>query len=728
MPVAELHFFDADDPNGSTIFECTTDDEFVKGIHLNIERDSLGGGTVNFARKVPGGLFVRDIVFPEVLVRVLVPAISETKYYHGFFINPRQQQVVSKAEQGGKGFTFGGPGPKHYLERMLLWSASFSGNDNAVDRDAGVWTWPETAKVGRVLSRLIQEDTDNPTGPFLPDLTKSFGDVNDSDGVPWTDDVSGTEDLILRIQDNYLKIMWILEDLSGMVTDIDLGEVGDPLLQLNAYQTYGTDRTASILFEEGVNIAADLDVEGSSYAKASHALVKGNDGAYELAVRPGWSAGQLKKIVPTAWDTSNNVQLDNAGERYLSRQQFGEQQIKLHIIPGTTALAGEYFPGPPGTGSDFWTGDVVSLTTGLGSPTELDYDDEPQAVTGIELELTDAVRDDTTLMAARSWDISLSLNEERKSNNTSRDLAGSRGTVTAPPNIIRFCLPTIPPTESGGSTILSLTWDFETSNLDNGTSTYDLMASRQDNPISGPVGTWWGHNGGLSTQPQIDPRVPIVAGQVVRVQGDFSKQLSSTTSVSSVLVRFYTSAVSGTPIDTQSIGIPASGNGLGIVATIDSTVIAPTGANYFTIAPGRNLYGDNITLSVEGAFIPDDPGIERSGLLELVGSSTRAARCDHRHHVLRDVTPQITDDALNGYPDGTFWIVVDDVDAPTTIFATYLSVDSTEGAAVWITDPDDSGDGDETEPNLRWEPVTNGEDVFVWLADDLVLEFKDYSL
>jgi len=26
----------------------------------------------------------------------------------------------------------------------------------------------------------------------------------------------------------------------------------------------------------------------------------------------------------------------------------------------------------------------------------------------------------------------------------------------------------------------------------------------------------------------------------------------------------------------------------------------------------------------------------------------------------------------------------------------------------------------------RWEPVTDGEDVFVWESDDLVMEFKEY--
>ena len=137
MPAAELHFYDADDLNGAILFQCSTDDEFVKSIELDIQSDSLGSGKVTFARKVGTALFTRQIVVPEVLVRVLIPSIHATQYFGGFFINPRQQQVISEAEDGGDGFTFAGPGPKHYLERMILWSESFTGVGGNVDTEAG---------------------------------------------------------------------------------------------------------------------------------------------------------------------------------------------------------------------------------------------------------------------------------------------------------------------------------------------------------------------------------------------------------------------------------------------------------------------------------------------------------------------------------------------------------------------------------------------------------------
>ena len=447
MATAELYFYDADDPNGATIFECSTDDEFVKGLKLDLQRDSLGSGTVTFARKVGVGLFTRQIVVPETLVRVLIPSIHSTKFVHGFFINPRQQQVVSKAEKGGEGFTFGGPGPKHYLERAILWWTSYTGIGGNVYPEMGVWVWPETARTGAILNRLLLEDSANPYGPFLPDLTNSFDGTNDSNGDPWDEDIAtGDDDLRLKIQENYLKLLWMLEDISGSTSVIDLGTVSNPRMQLEVYQTFGRDLTGplgadTVAWIEGVNIADDLNVEGSSYAKASHALVKGNEGVYRVAVKATWDPGELKKAVGTAFDATNINALELAGTRFLRRQDNGENQIDLRIVPGFDPENGLYMPGWTGSNGHFLPGDTISLTTGQGTPTELDYQNEDQAVTGVTLELLEAVRDDTDLAAARSFEVTVHLNEERKSSNSSSDLAGNRGTISAPAPILQLCKP-----------------------------------------------------------------------------------------------------------------------------------------------------------------------------------------------------------------------------------------------------------------------------------------------
>jgi hypothetical protein len=76
---------------------------------------------------------------------------------------------------------------------------------------------------------------------------------------------------------------------------------------------------------------------------------------------------------------------------------------------------------------------------------------------------------------------------------------------------------------------------------------------------------------------------------------------------------------------------------------------------------------------------------------EQTGTSIMASRCDHRHHVLRTTTPTADDDKASGYPLTTLWTQVDDLDDPTTVVSTWLSVDDTNGAAVWL--PLDSSGG-----------------------------------
>ena len=98
-----------------------------------------------------------------------------------------------------------------------------------------------------------------------------------------------------------------------------------------------------------------------------------------------WSPGELKKAVATAYDSSSPAILDRAGRRFLRNQEYGEQQIDLKIITGWDPVNGLYMPGPDGSDGHFWVGDTIDLTTGMDNSTILDYQSEPQAVTGIQL-------------------------------------------------------------------------------------------------------------------------------------------------------------------------------------------------------------------------------------------------------------------------------------------------------------------------------------------------------
>jgi hypothetical protein len=768
MPAAELHFYDADDLNGSILFQCTTDDEFVKSIELDIQRDSLGSGRVTFARKVGTALFTRQIVVPEVLVRVLIPSIHATRYIGGFFINPRQQQVVSEAEDGGDGFTFAGPGPKHYLERMILWSSSFLGGNNNVDREAGLWVWPETASAGRILNRLFSEDANNPDGPFLPALTNDFTATDDSNNDPWTEDVaSGADDFRLRIGDDYLKILWTLEDIASLTTLIDLGEVGDPQMLLRAFETYGRDLTGplgadTVHWIEGVNIRADLDVEGSSYRKASHALVRGNDGIYELAVRDAWSPGELKKAVATAYESSSPTILDRAGRRFLRNQTFGEQQIDLNIITGWDPVNGLYMPGPDGTDGHFWVGDTIDLTTGMDNSTILDYQSEAQAVTGIQLELEEAVRDDTDLQAARSFAVTVSLNEERKSSRTSEDLAGNRGTVSAPPNVLKLCQPRLvtelepvalvgaacsasgdnfdseyPPWSGDKEEYVEITvtdavpeghslvavvgvqqtgcdalpdtvydqqgnaWTKDAEYENTGSSSDDTIQIWHCN-VGDPLlpGDYirWAVNVGGSLDPGAESNgrcfgvyqfsTFLTVDTVGTGAGTFNNSVSISTPAGDLVIAGVSAfLISGGDADWEEL-IPQteiSGSGAN-QSSVFAEYLLPGGATTWTPTCSGN--NDWAAIAVSYSAAASGSGGANDGNADLVGTSPRAARCDHRHDVHRDTAPTVDDDfATAGYKLGTIWAQLDDLGTPTEIVALFLAVDVSTGAAVWLEFP-----------------------------------------
>jgi hypothetical protein len=72
------------------------------------------------------------------------------------------------------------------------------------------------------------------------------------------------------------------------------------------------------------------------------------------------------------------------------------------------------------------------------------------------------------------------------------------------------------------------------------------------------------------------------------------------------------------------------------------------------------------------------------GHADLIGTSNRASRCDHRHDVHRDRAPTVSDDGSIGYKLGTIWAQLDDLETPTEVVGVWMLVDASEGAAVWL--------------------------------------------
>jgi hypothetical protein len=243
--------------------------------------------------------------------------------------------------------------------------------------------------------------------------------------------------------------------------------------------------------------------------------------------------------------------------------------------------------------------------------------------------------------------------------------------------------PTEPPgPETPGASSWSYTWDFEDDNLDT-TNTVHFMRGRINSP--GALSTWWGDSGG-GTNDGLYERQAVTAGGSINVEGSFAKRRLTTTSVSWFKILWFDTMLAVNEASSTTIGIGASGTGPGVIASVDSSTTVPAGIVGVEIQVDDNLTADNLTISHTAAATPGTPGTPGNGLPEIIGDDNIYARADHQHYVLREAAPTITDDEEHGYPVGTEWRVVDDVDNPTVIYERWFLLDNTDGAAVWVID------------------------------------------
>lgn len=424
-PNVKLHFFRAQEINGSVLHEITDEDDYFKKLTLKLERDGLGGAELILARKVGFAGFGSGTFNPEVFVRLIISAYSETDYYPwGFFLDKRQQTVVHVDEDGGEEFHFGGPGPKQYLDRSGLGIEQLTGTGWNLDLENGVWRWNETATVGRILNRIYQEDQAR-DDPALPDLTLGFDASDDSNSNPWTDDdLGGPDQFELPIGHSLLKALWDIDDVVELTSWIELGTVAAPIFELNVAEGLGADKTGSAvgagvcLLKEGLNIANKaLTTEGHSLRKASHVIVEGKDGNWAEAVRPGFVSGNFVRYAKISYTRTNTpFWLEKAGIRWLKRQDYGEKELTVEILPGTSDATGYYFPAP---NRNLWLSNLISVDTSADGMTHTPLDIQPsedQLVTGLLLETHEASDDSSATAKARSWDVTVVMNRERPGN------------------------------------------------------------------------------------------------------------------------------------------------------------------------------------------------------------------------------------------------------------------------------------------------------------------------
>ena len=673
------------------------DDPQLKAFHMRVgHRGDPGALNLKMSRHHPDA----SLIGVDRLYKVRIPIIDSDPIA-AFVSKDAVYQLTDRNEEGAEDLEIAGVGLKALLKRARLLShvyapgQPFRGSANLANNE---WTWIGEP-FGAIATRALEEGI-NQTGEPLHGWTLTFDRVDDSDSNPWD---AVADETRFRVGTDLLEVISALEEAGDFFIDIS------PNLVVSAYQTsQGQDLTGSIHFEAGNQILTSLQRRVSGEPAITHLLLEDVNGAYSEEAVPGFS-GVRGSWGYKKFETDDDTQLNKMAQEVIRASRTALTPLEYEITPT------DFLPGPQGsTGGDFWVADTVSVSSGTGAQEIEDY---PAVVTGITFHLDEAVKSDTDTHAAKSLRITVNTDVE-----TVRGVdpkAGFGGPVAVHAHDDILCRVTVPPGDPEPSAPdLTLTWDWESDN-DDASNTYTITDGRTNSP--GALSGWWGHNGGTGTQ--MFPEAPIGPGQLLRVQGDFAKQRASTLGVSSMIVRFINTGVGLT--GTQVIGIPASGSGLGVVASIDETLIAPALTDEFTITFGDNLYINDLVVTVSDEDEPASAGFLGSGHIDLVGTSRRAARCDHAHHVLREAAPTTTDDQEHGYPVGTSWIVVDDVDNPTTIFERWRLLDNANGAAVWVLDIHVAPDvGEDT---LRWEAVTNGEDVFVWEDDDLVHEWKEYA-
>lgn len=638
-PNVTLHFFAANDINGDVLHEITDEDTFFRELVLKPERDGLGSADLLLSRTINFAGFASGTFQPEVFVRFLVHAYSDTLYYPwGLSLSKRQQVVVARNEKGEEVFRFGGPGPKSLLQRHALGI-----NDNLgtgewnIDLDNGVWRWTSNASVGQILNRVLNEDQARPD-PSLPFMDTTFNASHDSNGVAWADlDVAADGLFTIPIGNDYLTILHDMGDILDLSSWIDMGEVGEPAYVLNVIQGPREDRTGSAfgagvcLLKEGENIANDsLTVEGQNLRKASHVIVEGADGEWVVAERPSFSPGDYVKYAKIEYTRSNSdYWLEKAGIRWLTRQDLGEREITVEIVPGADDAAGAYFPAPDRV---LWLDNLVSVDTSAdgSSHSQLDIDPaDDQLVTAFELALGPAGDTANATAKARSWDVKAILNRERpgvqaKSPSQASATSGDSCKCTG----VRLCPVHVPGTSPSEVVTPLYNWN---ANGDGGDSLdwTGLLA----NQTGGAEGST--HNYFKSSAPdQYATVLAVSPGVVLRISGYVGLSGSDV-----LKVGFFTVGV-GSPGDpltlvesptvlkaapapawtffTHDITVPATTVGFALGRT--------SGPNFDQIEVSSVAF-DPGTGGQEGT-IPEDVGEQGD---EATGTDACAARGDHVH-------------------------------------------------------------------------------------------------
>jgi hypothetical protein len=633
----------------------------------------------------------------------------------------------------------------------------------------------------------------------IPDLVLGFDKDDDSDGNAWT---MASGQFTAMVGENVLQVVRRLME-SGLFIEMD-----PDTFELRAWEGRPAsrngrsgDRTGSSWATGTVrlqaptdgtiatgNIKSDSERLITSHIRRTTIWTGGGDDLYGIADTPG--ARPWEGFVPS--DASDVAVLDNLADVQLTARDEAGDVLTARLKLGASQSLGQYRPW-----EEVRLDDLVTVHTGTG---EWDYDEATYPVGALRIHLRDG----------GDWDAWVDLGASYEAMAQRQFEVAAAPAHTHPPNP-ELCRPmsvteaTVLRRYTSLSDVMAASvaddaaWD-AVAGL--GTAEYELTET--------PTST---RNSGVQTTDRNDvifgqfafeldaDSAAIIADGGATVRGQFRTHMRAGIGVddgaqdglSQMGVRVTagdSTTIRGTALALHNLSTLAGSTPVPRGTTYRNTVFPPAAAtNVLTAVPAavagdfllievgiRNLTpnppaatGAHIWFNDSAASSGDLPNdevtttnlrswieISSSGVagagdghIDLVGTSVRASRCDHRHDVHRDRAPTVNDNSSLGYNLGTIWAQLDDLTTPTQILGVWMLVDADAGTWLSITSSGSSGaetlddltdvaldtpvendelrfDGENwiNDPR-KWEAVTDGEDIFVWESDDLVHEWNE---
>jgi hypothetical protein len=605
----------------------------------------------------------------------IVDGIDQTAIF-AWLLDEGDFDAVSRKERGGRMLSFEGPGLLFWLDRWVLTESWYApdklARGSSYIEQPGMWRWTGEP-YGAILTRIVEEGQHHPnvgTRPFAP-ITLTFTRTQDTDGELWPE-INGdwetpTGTNVLDIVQEFIRY--------GLIVQMT------PNLALQAYQTFGVDRTSTtfavgkVRFAHGHNVANEMRKVIQANMERSHVLVLGVTPGISTLIGGGSSdVPYVDKVMTAA--TDNLEVLQAAGQRNLTeREKQSDAAFPVRHIVGNAAVAGLYIPG-----IHYNVGDLVTVHSVPDGETANPHDFDDQA---IEVAAFTILHDDAGNWFGEAELGAQYVSAQRKGfEERISSVIRQPGSHTHPPN------PELCRAGTAATVLYDLNFEGGAHTVavyPSGTGTWPANAPHVQNDgnppgADGGAKVGWG-NTAAGDEPN-SPKLPVTPGLAYhwRVWA-YTSNISTGNPL--LVVSFY-DATTPTAIGLSSHHLAT---GLAANATweeFSGTFTAPPGAAFMRLEAvggwgfGVNSAYDLVSVTLPAASINDGHPL-------LIGTGPRAKRCSDTEHFFATRPPTVADDFSSaGMRRGTHWVWVDDIDNPTESYGSWVAHSVATGAAVWI--------------------------------------------